>query len=115
MFDLPIRTLSTRQAHPHQATSTNSIWDGGMLRVPFPSDIQRHHDGVYGRNDSDGERERIIRMDLVILNRGQETRIPELAPHSPNLHTTPMRGFSATIDLTCISHSKWVISGNPHD
>ncbi|GFW91513.1 zinc finger MYM-type protein 1 [Trichonephila clavipes] len=33
---------SLRQAHPHQATSTNSIWDGGTLRVPFPSDIQRH-------------------------------------------------------------------------
>ncbi|GFS50711.1 uncharacterized protein TNCV_2042641 [Trichonephila clavipes] len=44
MFDLPIRTLSTRQAHPHQATSTNSIWDGGTLRVPFPSDIQCHQD-----------------------------------------------------------------------
>ncbi|GFX76580.1 hypothetical protein TNCV_3162981 [Trichonephila clavipes] len=43
MSDPPIRTLFLRQAHPHQATSTISIWDGGTLRVPFPSDIQRHH------------------------------------------------------------------------
>ncbi|GFV95195.1 hypothetical protein TNCV_1293131 [Trichonephila clavipes] len=39
----PIRTLSLRQAHPHKDSATISIWDGGTLRVPFPSDIQRHH------------------------------------------------------------------------
>ncbi|GFV46887.1 hypothetical protein TNCV_686011, partial [Trichonephila clavipes] len=33
-------TLS--QAHPHKDSATISIWDGGTLRVPFPSDIQRH-------------------------------------------------------------------------
>ncbi|GFV30171.1 hypothetical protein TNCV_96481 [Trichonephila clavipes] len=43
-FDPPIRTHSLRQAHSHKDSTTNSIWDGGTLRVPFPSDIQRHHD-----------------------------------------------------------------------
>ncbi|GFW84052.1 hypothetical protein TNCV_1662191 [Trichonephila clavipes] len=41
MFEPPIRTLSLRQA-----TSTISIWDGGTLRVPFPSDIQRRLDVI---------------------------------------------------------------------
>ncbi|GFV10329.1 hypothetical protein TNCV_1920591 [Trichonephila clavipes] len=41
-FDPPIRILSLRQAHPHKDSATISIWDGGTLRVPFPSDIQRH-------------------------------------------------------------------------
>ncbi|GFV14026.1 hypothetical protein TNCV_525031 [Trichonephila clavipes] len=40
-FEPPIRTLSLRQAHPHKDSATISIWDGGTLRVPFPSDIQR--------------------------------------------------------------------------
>ncbi|GFT65790.1 nucleic-acid-binding protein from transposon X-element [Trichonephila clavipes] len=41
-FEPPIRTLSLRQAHPQKDSATISIWDGGTLRVPFPSDIQRH-------------------------------------------------------------------------
>ncbi|GFT66162.1 hypothetical protein TNCV_650161 [Trichonephila clavipes] len=35
----------------------------------------------------------LLVTDLVILNPSQETRtIPELAPHSPNYHTTPTGG-----------------------
>ncbi|GFU30948.1 hypothetical protein TNCV_1406571 [Trichonephila clavipes] len=35
----------------------------------------------------------LLVMDLVILKHGQMTRAtPELAPPSPNYHTSPMRG-----------------------
>ncbi|GFW06441.1 hypothetical protein TNCV_2187751 [Trichonephila clavipes] len=35
----------------------------------------------------------LLATDLIILNHGQVTRMtPELAPSSPNFHTTPMGG-----------------------
>ncbi|GFV84942.1 hypothetical protein TNCV_3892801 [Trichonephila clavipes] len=50
-------TLS--QAHPHKDSATISIWDGGTLRVPFPSDIQRHPLRT-SYNDSDAKTEVVV-------------------------------------------------------
>ncbi|GFU51404.1 hypothetical protein TNCV_4355931 [Trichonephila clavipes] len=36
--------LVSRRCWAGPLTSTNSIWDGGTHRVPFPSDIQRSSD-----------------------------------------------------------------------
>ncbi|GFU90283.1 hypothetical protein TNCV_2717411 [Trichonephila clavipes] len=62
-FDPPIRIFSLRQAHPHKDSATISIWDGGMLRIPFPSDIQRHH---IQRHD---EGERILERTWLVSPR----------------------------------------------
>ncbi|GFY04613.1 hypothetical protein TNCV_4416961 [Trichonephila clavipes] len=47
----------------------------------------------------------LLATDLVILNHGQITRTtPELAPPSPNFHTTPTLGRLSSTDLTYIDH-----------
>ncbi|GFS84126.1 uncharacterized protein TNCV_2365111 [Trichonephila clavipes] len=47
----------------------------------------------------------LLATDLVVWNHGQVTRSPpELAPVSPNYHTTPKRGnFELTTDFKCIA------------
>ncbi|GFU36953.1 hypothetical protein TNCV_2671111 [Trichonephila clavipes] len=52
-------------------------------------------------------RPRLLATDLSILNHGQVTRTtPELAPSSPNFHTTQTGGLQAT---TGVSLTNWFL------
>ncbi|GFW72655.1 hypothetical protein TNCV_3798831 [Trichonephila clavipes] len=46
----------------------------------------------------------LLATDHVILNHGQVTwTTPELAPHSPNYHTTPTGGRFSSRQISCAS------------
>ncbi|GFS74922.1 uncharacterized protein TNCV_1395961 [Trichonephila clavipes] len=69
--------------HPEKLTVWCALWAGGIIGPYFFKNDEGHNVTV---NAARG----LLTTDHVILNHGQVTWMtPELAPFSPNYHTTP--------------------------